>query len=199
MVELQGTYCLLEEKTHYVTKLENTLQNIEKESTPKVRNQMLVPKKTVTCQDVVTLQKNYRSSDSSRNSSIISTNSSTIKLKPKNYSTTGSIRGDKMLNRDYVTDVNIDCLTDMILNTLSYNENAQEFVMHARNLARYEAIHSNIQIRDGELSSDSLNSAPTRTNVKLFLQGVQYDLNRNGLRRISTEDNFQKNRYENFS
>lgn len=128
------------------------------------------------------------------------TKESSIKLKPKNYSTTCSTYGDRYIQNDFMQETTLSYLANIILDTLSSKpkENPKEFVKHAQNLAFHEARNSRVAVDDSSLQSYTCTSSSecdlkrevtkTRNIVIQFLKNVQLDLNHD-LRRIATENN----------
>lgn len=208
--ELHCTYCLLEEKTNYVSQLESSLSGTETEKpyqsniTSQERERSFVTDRS----DIYTSETNTvitnirrRNRISHRQGKITRTSSEhrseftqKIKLKPKNFSTTCNVDGDKMLQRDYFEDVTITRLTDMILNTLAYKQKQHEFIKHASTLALFEAKkfqsmqNLNSKVRNCALYYNSPVYGAQRDVVIQFLKSIRFDINR-ALKRNATVAN----------
>lgn len=149
LAELQGTYCLLEEKTHYVTKLESTLQDIEqKQAMSKFkgssRQTLIQQRSEFTISDISPLNMSVER----RNRFLQKFNyekhiEHIDKIQNKKFCLSDPKTSDSSLKHKKEPKIrNNEYLTDLIMNTLFYKENPQEFVMHAKNLASYELNHS---------------------------------------------------------
>lgn len=217
--ELHCTYCLLEEKTNYVSQLESSISCMDTRRpsvstlSSQTKGQSYVSNRSElesysrqSKSDTNTLIQTLKKTDkiikslqhrkklknlritSPTNYSIIE---STVKLKPKNFSTTCNVDGDKMLEKDVIDDMTIMHLTDMILKTLAYKQKQNEFVKHASTLALFEA--NKCKAVDERVKTCALFYNSSRYNAQKdviiqFLKDLQFDINRN-IRRNATTAN----------
>lgn len=160
LAELQGTYCLLEEKTHYVTKLESTLQDIEqKQAMSKLKcpsRQCLIPQRF----DYLLNNIPPHHTNPERRNRFLTTESS------RRQKSKFSCNAYEVQARNSRT--NIEC---RLFTSLSYKENPQEFILHANNLASYELTQLS------HSSQTTITSKfPSRSDITRFFRDVQLNL-----------------------
>lgn len=179
--ELHCTYCLLEEKTNYVSQLESSLSCTERRTSVSNLTTQSRQHSFVTDRSESDILFEGCKNKTLMNPPLVS-NNITIKtdmLKPKN-SDSCFVDGDKILDRDYIEDMAISRLTDIIVKTLVNKWKQHEFVKHARTLALFEAQkhkstdNLNDKIRN---CAQSNGSAKTQKDMIMnFLKSIRLDL-----------------------
>lgn len=206
--ELHCTYSLLEEKTNYVSQLESSLSCTDTKRpsfsnlTTQTKGQSFVTDRSESDRlstDTNTINLGETDQCKKRKRFLRATSeikSFVSKLKPKNFSTTCNVDGDKLLQRDYIEDITLMRLTDMILNTLALKQKQYEFVKHASTLALFETQkcqNSDGKVRDCALYYNTSFHETQREVVIQFLKDIRFDI-KNAAKRNTTVPNIRVSR-----